>query len=79
MKLMMNGGKVVEGNEEKVKGFIVGMLKKSVVKVGESEWDEGEEVSVDKLMEMMGKDVVYVFDKELCEMGDDYVEMELKK
>ncbi len=79
MKLMMNDGKVVEGNEEKVKGFIVGMLKKSVVKVGESEWDEGEDVSVDKLMEMMEKEKVYVFDKELCEMGDDYVEMELKK
>ncbi|MOA63811.1 hypothetical protein D3C78_1896720 [compost metagenome] len=55
------------------------MLKKSVVKVGESEWDEGEDVSVDKLMEMMEKEKVYVFDKELCEMGDDYVEMELKK
>lgn len=79
MKLKMNGGVVVKGDVEKVKEFIVEKLKKDVVKVGESEWDFGEDVSVDKLIEMMEKEKVYVFDKELCEMGDDYVEMELKK
>lgn len=79
MKLIMNGGVVVKGSVEKVKEFIVGMVKKDVVKVGEGMWSDGELVSVDKLIEMMGEGVVYVFEKEMCERGDDYVEMEVRK
>lgn len=79
MKLLINDGVVVKGSVEKVKEYIVERLKKDVVKVGEGMWSDGELVSVDKLIEMMGEDVVYVFEKELCERGDDYVEMEVRK